>query len=611
MSLNKYTADFETLVDTEETRVWAYALCEIEDTENFIYGNNIEDFIKWCSNPKKNYVLYFHNLKFDASFILNYLLKNNYTWIKKKKDREDKTFTTLISSMGVFYSIEIYFKVNGKKVNKVTIYDSMKILPFSVKKIAEDFHLPIKKGEIDYKKYREVGYKLSSEEIDYIKNDVTIVAMALKSMFNNELTKMTIGSDALKIYKEGTPKFDKYFPQLSNEIDSEIRKSYRGGFTYLNPIYKDEEIENETVLDINSLYPYVLNSKLLPFGKPVYFEGEYKPSSFYPLYIQCLTCSFKVKENHIPTIQLKKNLNFKPNEYITDTKGEPYTLYLTNVDLNLFFKQYDVDDIKYRGGYKFKAQSGLFTRYVEKWSLEKVKAKKEKNYAMYIISKLLLNSLYGKFSKNPKQRSKIPYLEDDILHFKMDEIEEGRGLYIPVGSFVTSYARELTITSSQKIKEYSLNKYGKDYYIYSDTDSIHTCNLTDEELASLVWVDDFKLGAFKIEEKARRGKYIRQKCYIQEVCITKEEYENAINNEELDEEEKKAYIKDENGYYVLRCTIAGLPKEIGRRYVNFENFEEGFTISADETEKKHKLGYKQVKGGVVLVDTDFTIQRSK
>lgn len=606
----KYTADFETLVDENETRVWAYSICEIGNIDNFIYGNNIDDFMDWCADPIRNNVVYFHNLKFDSSFILNWLFRNGFTWIKDRKERTDKTFTTLISSMGVFYSIEIYFSV-GKYPNKVTIYDSMKILPFSVKKIAEDFHLPIKKGEIDYKKYREVGYKLTNEEIDYIRNDVTIVAMALKSMFDNNLNKMTIGSDALKNYKETNKRFDKFFPELPLITDTEIRKSYRGGFTYLNPIYKDEIVENETVLDINSLYPYVLAKKLLPFGKPVYFEGQYKKSSFYPLYIQSLYCSFKIKEGKIPTIQIKKNPNFMPNEYITDTHGEIYKLYLTNIDLKLFFEQYEVDDIEYTGGFKFKGQEGLFTRYVEKWTLEKINAKKQKNYAMYIISKLLLNSLYGKFAKNPKQRSKIPYLEEGVLKFIMGDIEEGKGLYIPIGSFVTSYARELTIRSSQKIRDYSVKKYGKDSYIYSDTDSIHTFNLSDEELLNLVDIDDYRLGAFKIEEKARRGKYIRQKCYIQEVIIDEVTYNQAMNNDELDEEEKNAYKKDEEGYYVLRCTIAGLPKDIGQRYVNFNNFKEGYTLSASDTTKKHKLGYKQVKGGVVLVDTDFTIKENK
>ena len=46
--MRKFTADFETNVSEEDCRVWAYALCEIGNTDNFIYGNNIEDFIKWC-----------------------------------------------------------------------------------------------------------------------------------------------------------------------------------------------------------------------------------------------------------------------------------------------------------------------------------------------------------------------------------------------------------------------------------------------------------------------------------------------------------------------------------------------------------------------------------
>lgn len=60
-----FTADFETVTWLkDETYVWAYAICEIGNTNNFIYGNNIDDFMKWCENTK-NCKVYFHNLKFD------------------------------------------------------------------------------------------------------------------------------------------------------------------------------------------------------------------------------------------------------------------------------------------------------------------------------------------------------------------------------------------------------------------------------------------------------------------------------------------------------------------------------------------------------------------
>ena len=148
--MRKFTADFETNVDELDCRVWAYAICEIGDPDNFIYGNNIDDFMKWCQNKKENYLLFFHNLKFDGEYIISWLLNNGYECIKDKKDRHDKSFTTLITDMGQWFSIEIFFETkNNRHVNKVTIYDSLKILNFSVEQIAKDFNLPIQKLEID------------------------------------------------------------------------------------------------------------------------------------------------------------------------------------------------------------------------------------------------------------------------------------------------------------------------------------------------------------------------------------------------------------------------------------------------------------------------------
>ena len=177
----KYTADFETCVWLkEETFVWAFAICDIE-TEDIIIGNNIDDFMQKCKDLK-NPTIYFHNLKFDGEFILYWCLTHGYTYTEKQ-NKQDKTFTCLISDMGMFYTIEVYFKVGNKKVNKVTFIDSLKIIPFSVDVIAKSFGLPISKLKIDYKEPREKGHILTPLEEDYIKNDVLIVAKALKILF--------------------------------------------------------------------------------------------------------------------------------------------------------------------------------------------------------------------------------------------------------------------------------------------------------------------------------------------------------------------------------------------------------------------------------------------
>ena len=587
----KFTADFETTTDVNDCRVWAYAICEIGNPENFIYGNSIEDFIKWCSKKDENYILYFHNLKFDSEFIFSYLLQNGYTFIKDKKDRKDKTFTATISDFGQIYNAEIYFDTHNKRhINKVTICDSLKVLNFSVEQIAKDFDLPIRKLELDYNEIREIGHVLTPHEIDYIRNDVEIMARALEILFDNQLNKITIASNALASYKEINKNFDTYFPKLEFIEDQEIRKSYRGGFTYLNPIYKDVLVGSGLVLDVNSLYPSVMKYERLPYGKPEYFQGKYKEDKLYSLYVQTFTCSFEIKEGFIPTLQIKNNMSFVPNEYLESSNGDIVTLTMTNIDLELFFKHYNVYDITYDSGYKFRCLTGLFTNYIDKWSESKIEAKKEKNGAMYLISKLMLNSLYGKFGLNPKVRSKsVALSEDDIVIYPMNEEEIRDALYIPVATFITAYARRKTITTSQKIKEYSKNKYGKDLYVYSDTDSIHCLFDTeldenkniilknDKELYDILDIDDYKLGFWKLESTFTKAKFLRQKCYIEQ------------NNDKLN------------------TTIAGLPKRLSN-IINFDNFKEGFTTMGMELDKP-KLMYKHVKGGIVLVRNDFSIKK--
>ena len=104
---------------------------------------------------------------------------------------------------------------------------------------------------------------------------------------------------------------------------------------------------NGCVLDVNSLYPSCMKECLLPFGEPVFYEGKYEKDKVYELYIQMITCSFKIKEDKIPTIQIKHSMSFMPNEYLETSKNEIVCLVLTNIDLALFLEHYDVKDMEY------------------------------------------------------------------------------------------------------------------------------------------------------------------------------------------------------------------------------------------------------------------------
>ncbi len=348
-----YSADFETTTDKNDCRVWAYALCNVENPDEFYYGNSIEGFMKFCSNPKYNYIMYFFNLKFDGAFILSWLLKEGYTRIDSSKDRQTKTFTTLITEQGAFYVIEIYFEVKGKHTNKVKILDAMKLFPnFSVESLAEGFGLEISKLELDYKEYRPVGHELTPHEIAYIRNDVEIVARVLNFMFDKGLTKMTIASNAISDFRKRCKYFKSYFPKLPLLVDKSIRDSYRGGFTYLNDKYVGKELKNGICLDVNSLYPSC-QKMTMPIGSPVYYDGKYQQDSTYSLYVQVISCRFKLKPNKIPCIQIKNTLSFVENEYLKSSNDQKVTLTLTKPDLELFLDQYEISDETYIGGWKF------------------------------------------------------------------------------------------------------------------------------------------------------------------------------------------------------------------------------------------------------------------
>ena len=142
--MKTYVADFETTTRAEDCRVWAYAICEVGNTDNIEIGVTIDEFMDWCYSQSDNPKIYFHNLKFDSQFIMYWLFKNGFKHVDRKH-RADKTFTTSISDKGLYYTLEVYYKVRGRSVKKVTFQDSLKLIPLSVEQIGKSFDLPEQK----------------------------------------------------------------------------------------------------------------------------------------------------------------------------------------------------------------------------------------------------------------------------------------------------------------------------------------------------------------------------------------------------------------------------------------------------------------------------------
>ena len=308
-------------------------------------------------------------------------------------------------------------------------------------------------------------------------------------------------------------------------------------------------------------------TKLLPYDRPLPFKGKYEHDENYPLYIQVITCRFKLKKDKIPTIQLKKNRAFVPTEYIEKSDLEPVTLVLTNVDLDLFYDQYIVEDEEFENGWKFQAHRGFFDEYLGHWG----NIKETTEGAPKISAKLMMNSLYGKFASRMELLGKYPVLDEKgIVRYKDLPPGEKDPVYTAMGAFITAYARELTIRTAQSVFH---------RFIYADTDSIHLEGVEMPEIE----VHKSKMGAWKHEGTFTRARFIRAKTYI----------------EEMDGE--------------LHVTCAGMPKNV-KKLVTWENFRElneGMLLPARDGYYHGKLLPKGVPGGIVLKDTDFTIIKSK
>ena len=548
----QYMADFETTVyeGQEYTEVWAAAIVEL-GTENVRVFHSIDVFMNYVFSLPGHSKIYFHNLKFDGFFILSYLMDkldwkqatapegSERYWLQDWEMRS-RTFKYLISERGQFYSITIKY---GKRV--FTFLDSLKLLPFSVKKIGKDFHTKHQKAEIKYTGFRFAGCEITPEEEDYIKNDVLVVKEALEILHNQGLTKSTIGSNCMMIYKNlcgGHIPFMEQFPDLSEigidknlygseTADAYIRKSYKGGWCYLVPAKANRLYKNGGITaDVNSLYSSMMHSEsgnVYPFGFPTFWKGEIPEEAFREdrYFFVRIRTRFYLKKNKLPTIQIKHDWKYKGTEWLETSdiyfNGKYYrsfrdldgqmqearvTLTLTQTDFQLLKDHYYLEDFEILDGCWFQAAAGMFDAYIDIYK----KIKMESTGAMRALAKLILNNLYGKFSTSTDSSFKLCVLNDEsVIKFEPRPEYKKKTIFIPVGSAITSYARNFTIRAAQE------NYHGPKNpgFIYADTDSIH-CDLKPDQVKGIEW-DPVQFNRWDLESQWKQGLFVRQKTYLE------------------------------------------------------------------------------------------------
>lgn len=617
-----FMGDFETTVydGQERTDVWASAVAELY-TDNVEIFHSIDDTWNYLVSLKQNVIIYYHNLKFDGAFWIDYLLiqlklrqavddsQSAFPQWLDQKNMENGSIKYTISDMGQWYSIII--KINN---HFIEIRDSLKLLPFSVKKIGKSFNTKHKKLDMEYKGFRYVGCEITDQEKEYIKNDVLVIKEALEIMFNEGHNKLTIGSCCLSEYKSEIGGYKAYrgmFPDLydididknvygSSNADEYIRKSYHGGWCYVVKGKERRKKYNGCTADVNSLYPSMMHSESgnkYPTGKPTFWSGNFIPEQAtdgrHYFFIR-FKCRFKIKKNKLPFVQIKSNLLYNPREMLTTSdfyikKEDRYVrkyrledgteidsivkLTMTETDYYLFLQHYDVKEFEILDGCYFLAFIGIFDEYINKYK----KLKMESTGALRELAKLFLNNLYGKMASSRNSSFKLAVVENDIITYSNIEEEDKDAGYIAVGSAITSYARQFTIKAAQK-NYHGINSRG---FIYADTDSIH-CDLLPSEIKGIK-IDEKEFCCWKVESEWDVGWFVRPKTYIEH--ITRKDGEDCEPE------------------YNIKC--AGMPEESKRIFLSnmkdLKDFDIGLRVSG-------KLMPKRIKGGVVLIDSYYEMR---
>ena len=447
------------------------------------------------------YKIYVHNLSnFDGIFILKILASipdsNLKPIIKDGKMIELKlsfskynisfrdSFLMLPSSLK---NLAIQFKVENKGIFPYSFVNDVDLNYIgNVPEFKHFNNITIDEYNNYLNSFKNIQWNLKDETIKYCLQDCKTLYQII-AKFNNLIFDKyslnihnfpTLPSLAFGIYRAKYLN-DHKIPLITGQIFKDIREGYSGGAT---DVYKPFG-NNIFRYDVNSLYPYIMKSMSMPVGNITFFDGDIT----------------KINKNAFGFFNVEiiapDNLNHPILQTRVDTGNGLRTVAPLGKWKDMIFSEEMNNAIKY--GYKFNILSGylfeqanIFSEYIE--DLYEIKKSHNKDEPMYLISKLLMNSLYGRFGMDymlythniiednelynlidnysineiiplDDNKSLVSYLDDNNIKNVLLSNESKSNISISIAAAITAGAR---IHMSQFKNNPNYNLY------YSDTDSI-------------------------------------------------------------------------------------------------------------------------------------------
>ena len=292
----------------------------------------------------------------------------------------------------------------------------------------------------------------------------------------------------------------------------DIKQAYTGGHTDVYQAYG----ENLKIYDVNSLYPSAMRNFNMPIGPINFFEGDlkycYDHEKFGYFFVEVI--SPKYMERPLLQVRIKTKEGLRSIAPLGNWK-----MWINSEEMNELTKYgYNFNIIK---GYLFK-KANIFKDFID--SLYEIKKSSKKNDPMYLISKLLMNSLYGRFGMDinlPRNSIMNNETITEFINNKTLEIEDI--LDLENGKSIVVYKNtknkndndistesQVNISIAAAITAYSriiMSKYLGDNTIkiwMTDTDSI----VTDAILPT-----SNELGDWKLEKECKEMTFIAPKVY--------------------------------------------------------------------------------------------------
>ena len=506
------------------------------------------------------FTFYVHNLgRFDSIFIIKSLILNDQ--ISITPIWKDNAILSLTLKYGDF---------------KIVLLDSLQLISDSLENILKSFNCEVQKGyfphtfvnkdnlyyigdkpskfyfknipELEYNNIPINNWDLQKELIKYLKSDVEGLLDVVLKFNNNIYSKYqlnitnfkTISSLALAVYRSSyiPSHLSKELKMIKGELENEIRTSYFGGNVdvYVN------EVTRAYYYDINSQYSKAMLNDM-PLGDPV-LSSETDLNKIFGFVFAEIYCP---SENvlRVPFIQYRDPLG-KMNEC---PRGKFKRLIFSEEAKYALKYGYS---IKVEYCYQFKRGKGLFNDYINDHYEIKLKSL-SKDPVQYSLSKLFLNSLYGRMGmKDLSNTMKIvdkreaEYLDKTYNVSIFSELSDNKYLVKFSGKLSESvlqlYSKELEYIKKDKTYEYTkeqLKKSGLNKKIPVPS-AVHIaaaitsyariiineyknipgnpCIMSDTDSAVLPYplpghLVGKEIGQMKLEQVIEKGIFIRKKLY--------------------------------------------------------------------------------------------------